>query len=289
MKDHIIKATADGIRAFATVTTELVEEARQRHNCSPLAIAALGRTMTGALLLAANLKTDESLTVRVSGNGPLKEVVADALANGEVRGYVKNPYIDLPLNNGKLAVGDGVGEGHIYVTRFTNLKQPFTGSTELISGEIAEDLTNYLMNSEQTPSSVGLGVLVGTDYKILAAGGFLIQALPDVEESAIIALEKNLKTLPPISQLINEGKDGAGIIAEIFKGMKVNYYDTTPVCFKCQCNKEKIEKVLISLGESELEHLISEGKAEVKCHFCSDSYNLNKAELERLMIEAKTK
>ena len=287
MKDHIIKATANGIRVFATVTTDLVEEARTRHNCSPLAIAALGRTMTGALLLAANLKTDESLTIRVSGNGPLKEIVADALANGEVRGYVKNPYIDLPLNNGKLAVGDGVGVGHIYVTRFTNLKQPFTGSTELVTGEIAEDLTNYLMTSEQTPSSVGLGVLVGTDLKIMAAGGFLIQALPDVEESAIDMLEENLKSLAPISQLISEGKDGAGIIAEIFKGMAVNYYDTTAVSFKCQCNKEKIEKVLISLGEAELNHLIAEGKAEVKCHFCSQAYDLNKEELEKLLSEAQ--
>ena len=287
MKDHIIKATANGIRVFATVTTDLVEEARTRHNCSPLAIAALGRTMTGALLLAANLKTDESLTIRVSGNGPLKEIVADALANGEVRGYVKNPYIDLPLNNGKLAVGDGVGTGHIYVTRFTNLKQPFTGSTELVTGEIAEDLTNYLMTSEQTPSSVGLGVLVGTDLKIMAAGGFLIQALPDVEESAIDMLEENLKSLAPISQLISEGKDGAGIIAEIFKGMAVNYYDTTAVSFKCQCNKEKIEKVLISLGEAELNHLIAEGKAEVKCHFCSQAYYLNKEELEKLLGEAQ--
>ena len=287
MKDHIIKATANGIRVFATVTTDLVEEARTRHNCSPLAIAALGRTMTGALLLAANLKTDESLTIRVSGNGPLKEIVADALANGEVRGYVKNPYIDLPLNNGKLAVGDGVGVGHIYVTRFTNLKQPFTGSTELVTGEIAEDLTNYLMTSEQTPSSVGLGVLVGTDLKIMAAGGFLIQALPDVEESAIDMLEENLKSLAPISQLISEGKDGAGIIAEIFKGMAVNYYDTTAVSFKCQCNKEKIEKVLISLGEAELNHLIAEGKAEVKCHFCSQAYYLNKEELEKLLSEAQ--
>ena len=287
MKDHIIKATANGIRVFATVTTDLVEEARTRHNCSPLAIAALGRTMTGALLLAANLKTDESLTIRVSGNGPLKEIVADALANGEVRGYVKNPYIDLPLNNGKLAVGDGVGAGHIYVTRFTNLKQPFTGSTELVTGEIAEDLTNYLMTSEQTPSSVGLGVLVGTNLKIMAAGGFLIQALPDVEESAIDMLEENLKSLAPISQLISEGKDGAGIIAEIFKGMAVNYYDTTAVSFKCQCNKEKIEKVLISLGEAELNHLIAEGKAEVKCHFCSQAYYLNKEELEKLLGEAQ--
>jgi molecular chaperone Hsp33 len=287
MNDHLIKATANGIRAFAAVTTNLVREGAERHKCLPIAAAALGRTMTGALLLAANLKTKECVTLSLEGNGALRRVVADASADGIVRGYVENPNVDLPLKNGKLAVGDALGIGLISVTRFTDLKQPFTGRAELVSGEIAEDLTNYLLVSEQTPSSVGLGVLVGRDLSVEAAGGFFIQALPDVSDEALDKLEANLKTLRPVSAMVKEGIDAKGIIAEIFKGMDVNYFAPAPLEFKCNCSKEKIEKVLLSVGETELNALIEKGEAEVVCHFCGDKYNFSKEELEKLLDEVK--
>lgn len=225
MEDHVIRATAPGLRAFAAVTTNLTDEARRRHNCYPVAAAALGRTMTAALLLATNLKADESITVRISGDGPLGEIIADATARGSVRGYVKNPQIDLPLQEGKLDVGKAVGAGNIFVTRFTGLKRPFTGSAPLVSGEIAEDVTNYLLTSEQTPSSVALGVLVGPDYTVQAAGGFLVQALPGAADEVIDKLEQNLASLRPVSHLIKAGYGAADILEKIFTGLSINLYE----------------------------------------------------------------
>lgn len=283
MLDHLIRATAPGIRAFAAVTTNLVEEARVRHNCYPVTAAALGRVMTGSLLLAANLKTEESLTVRVSGDGPAGDVVADAYASGIVRGYVKNPQLDLPLKSNKLDVGSAVGKGHIYVTRFTGLKQPFTGSTELVSGEIAEDLTSYLAKSEQTPSSVALGVLVQPDMKVSGAGGFLVQALPHAEAELLDVLEQNLAQLPPVSQLVHDGYDAKKIIQAVFAGLHINLYDEVPLKFKCQCSRERVQNMLISLGKEELSSLADEGQAEIVCHFCMEKYHFGKPDLKELL------
>jgi molecular chaperone Hsp33 len=282
MKDYLIKATVPGVRAFCTVTTESVAEAVTRHDCYPIAAAALGRTMTASLLLAANLKTDECITIRICGNGPLGEVVADAGANGIVRGTVRNPHIDLPLKNGKLDVGGAIGIGLISVTRFTGMKQPFTGSSHLVTGEIAEDLTNYLACSEQTPSSVGLGVLVDPDLSVSAAGGFFIQALPECEEEVLAKVEENLATLPPVSQMIKEGITPEQMAERIFAGLPVIIYDPMKVEFGCQCSKERIEEVLVSIGEEEIDSLIAEGKAEVCCHFCTEKYQFDKAELEAI-------
>ena len=282
MKDYLIKATVPGVRAFCTVTTESVAEAGTRHDCYPIAAAALGRTMTASLLLAANLKTDECITIRICGNGPLGEVVADAGANGIVRGTVRNPHIDLPLKNGKLDVGGAIGIGLISVTRFTGMKQPFTGSSHLVTGEIAEDLTNYLACSEQTPSSVGLGVLVDPDLSVSSAGGFFIQALPECEEEVLAKVEENLATLPPVSQMIKEGITPEQMAERIFAGLPVIIYDPMKVEFGCQCSKERIEEVLVSIGEEEIDSLIAEGKAEVCCHFCTEKYQFDKAELEAI-------
>ena len=184
MKDHLVKATADGVRIYAAVTTDLVNEAIRRHDCYPVAAAALGRTMTGALLMAANLKNEEALTIRFDGHGPLGKVTADATPEGYVRGYVDEPHVNLPLNSkGKIDVGGGVGtNGLVTVTRFTGLRNPITGSTELTDGEIADDLTKYLFVSEQTPSSVGLGVLVNPDFQCIGAGGFILQPMPDATD-----------------------------------------------------------------------------------------------------------
>ncbi|WIW71852.1 Hsp33 family molecular chaperone HslO [Anaerosinus gibii] len=287
MKNHLVKATANGIRIFAAVTTQLVDEASKRHECYPLAAAALGRTMTGALLLAANLKTEECITLKIQGDGPLGKIVADANADGFVRGYVDYPQVNLPLKNGKLDVGAGVGQGTISVTRFTGLKQPFTGSAELITGEIAEDITQYLMVSEQTPSSVGLGVLVSPELDVLAAGGFFIQALPNIEPESIDKLEMNLKNLDPVSKMIKDGMNAKDIIRAVFKGMEVTFHTESELQFVCQCSGEKIEEVLISLGESELKSLIEEEKAEIICHFCGEKYEFSKDDLEKILLKMK--
>lgn len=289
MHDHLIRATAPGIRGFAAITTNLVEEARQRHNCFPVATAALGRTMTGALLMAANLKTAESLTIRISGDGPLGEIIADAYPDGSVRGYVRNPFVDLPLNNGKWAVGQAVGKGHIYVTRFVGLKQPFTGSAELVSGEIAEDITQYLTVSEQTPSSVALGVLIAPDTTVAAAGGFFIQALPGAEEATLTKLEDNLNKLPPVSQMIHNGQDAKSILETVFSGLPITVYESLDLCFNCQCSRERVVNMLISLGATEIKEMVTEGQAEVCCHFCSEKYKFDASELAEILkcIESK--
>lgn len=283
MSDHIIRATAPGIRAVAAVTTDLTGEAQRRHAASPVAAAALGRTMTAALLLAASLKNAESITVKINGDGPLGVVVADAYAVGTVRGYVNNPQADLPLKNGKLDVGGGVGSGILSVTRFVGLKQPFTGSAPLCSGEIAEDVTHYLTISEQTPSSVALGVLVNPDGAVAAAGGFLIQTLPGSAPGVIDQLEANLSGLPPVSGLIRDGRDAAGILELLFHGLSLRLYEQAPVAFACSCSRERVGNMLISLGEQELQAMLQEGQAEVACHFCAEKYHFTPAELMSLL------
>jgi len=283
MKDHLSKAIVDGIRVYAAVTTNLVDEAAQRHQCYPTATAALGRTMTGALLLAANLKNKECLTVKFAGDGPLGRVVADASSDGFVRGYVEQAQADLPLHEGKLAVGAGVGQGLVSVTRFTGLKEPITGSCEIVTGEIAEDLTRYLYVSEQTPSSIGLGVLVDKELKATAAGGFFIQPLPDVADSALDQLEENLKRIRPVSAMVKDGLDANGIIGELFAGRDINYLETVDLAFKCQCSKRRLEEVLLSLGEADLRSLLDDGQAEVTCQFCSEKYCFSREELAALL------
>lgn len=288
MKDHLVKAIADGVRVYAAVTTNLVNEGIRRHECYPVASAALGRTMTGALLLAANLKNKECLTVKFNGDGPLGNVVADATPEGFVRGYVQHPQVDLPLNSkGKLDVGGGIGAGLVSVTRFTGLKDPITGSCEIVTGEIAEDLTSYLYISEQTPSSVGLGVLVDTDLKAVAAGGFIIQPLPDASEETIAKLEENLGAIKPVSTMVHEGLDARDIIAELLKGFDIEYLTTTDLAFKCQCSRHRIEDMLVTLNKADLQSLIDDGHAEVCCHFCGEKYQFSKEELTALLHVAE--
>ena len=291
MKDHLVKATAEGVRVYGAVTTELVNEAIRRHDCYPVAAAALGRTMTGALLLAANLKNKEALTVKFAGGGPLGQVVADATPEGYVRGYVSEPHVNLPLNPlGKIDVGGGVGkEGLVTVTRFTGLKDPVVGSTELTDGEIADDLTRYLYVSEQTPSSVGLGVLINPELKCIGAGGFIIQPLPDAGDEVIDKLEANLKEVQSVSHMVEQGLDARGIIAELLRGFEVNYLTSTELAFKCQCSKGRISDVLISLGEKDLHDMLEEGHAEVVCHFCGEKYQFDKMDLQAIYNVAEKK
>ena len=254
MKDHLVKAVADGVRVYAAVTTDLVNEAIRRHDCYPVAAAALGRTMTGALLFAANLKNKEAVTITFDGHGPLGKVTADAVPEGFVRGAVGNPHVNLPLNaKGKIDVGGGVGaDGMVTVTRFTGLRNPVTGSTALTDGEIADDLTKYLYDSEQTPSSVGLGVLVDPDFHCIGAGGFLLQPLPDATEETIGRLEENLSHVKSVSHLVEQGLDAKGIIAALLRGFAVDYLTTTDLAFRCTCSKQRISEVLLSLGLNDL-------------------------------------
>ena len=282
-RDHLVKATAEGVRIYAAITTELVREAARRHDCYPVASAALGRTMTGALLLAANLKNEEAITVKFNGDGPLGAVVADAVPEGYVRGYVVNPHVNLPLTpENKLDVGGGVGRGMVSVTRFTGLKEPVTGSTELVNGEIAEDLIRYLYVSEQTPSSVGLGVLVNPDLSVEAAGGFFIQPLPDASDEVITRIEENLKGINSVTSMVTSGMDARGMIEKLMEGFEVNYLSKTRLAFRCQCSKERIQEVLASLGRADMESLIEDGHAEVCCHFCGEKYEFSKEELEQI-------
>lgn len=284
MSDKLVKAITKGVRVYAAVTTDLVNEAIRRHDCYPVAAAALGRTMTGALLLAANLKNKEALTVNIRGDGPLKNITADAVPEGFVRGYVANPHVELPLNDkGKLDVGGGVGQGLVTVTRFTGLREPMRGSSEIVTGEIAEDLTNYLYVSEQTPSSIGLGVLVDTDLSVKAAGGFIIQPMPDADEETIGRLEENLQKLRPVTTMIDEGKDAREIILEIMNGFEMEFLTTTDLAFRCQCSKERLEDVLLNLNHDDMESLIADGQAEVCCHFCGEKYHFTREELQHLL------
>ena len=284
MSDKLVKAITKGVRVYAAVTTDLVNEAIRRHDCYPVAAAALGRTMTGALLLAANLKNKEALTVNIRGDGPLKNITADAVPEGFVRGYVANPHVELPLNDrGKLDVGGGVGRGLFTVTRFTGLREPMRGSSEIVTGEIAEDLTNYLYVSEQTPSSIGLGVLVDTDFSAKAAGGFIIQPMPDADEETISRLEENLQKLRPVTTMIDEGKDAREIILEIMNGFEMEFLTTTDLAFRCQCSKERLEDVLLNLNHDDMESLIADGQAEVCCHFCGEKYHFTREELQHLL------
>jgi molecular chaperone Hsp33 len=283
MTDHLVKATVPGVRAFAAVTTDLTEEARRRHDCFPVAAAALGRTMTAALLLAANLKTDEYLTIRIAGDGPLGGVIADAHAQGTVRGYVRHPQVELPLNGHKLPVGQAVGQGHIHVTRFTGLKQPFSGTAELVSGEIGEDVAHYLLVSEQTPSTVALGVLVKPDYSVGAAGGIVVQAMPGADDAVLAKVEANLAALPPVSELVRGGADAASLLLKVFAGLEAAVFEPAKLAFLCQCSTERVEAMLVSLGRDELADMAAEGQAEVRCHFCGEKYLVAGERLHELL------
>lgn len=289
MTDHLAKATASGVRAFAAVTTALCEEGRRRHDCYPVATAALGRTMTAALLLAANLKkSDEAITLRINGDGPIGSIVADASPAGLVRGYVSQPHVDLPLNKGKLDVGGAVGQGQIHVTRFTGLKQPFTGSVPLVSGEIGEDVANYLLVSEQTPSTVALGVLVDTDLTVAAAGGLIVQAMPGADDAVLAKIEENLAALPPVSQMVKQGENAEAMLNRVFAGLPSTVFEPSQVAFYCHCSDERVENMLLGLGRKELAEMVLEGQAEVRCHFCGEKYQVGRERLKELHDSAKS-
>lgn len=290
MKDYLIIGTDKKrlFRAYAAITSRLVEEARKRHHTAPTATAALGRVLTAGVLMSSNLKGDELLTVRVFGDGPLGAIVVTSDASGNVRGYVQNPEADLPSKNGKLDVGGIVGkEGQLTVTKNMGLKDPYSGSVPLVSGEIGEDIAYYLLKSEQVLSVVSLGVLVDTDITVKVSGGFLIQVLPGADDEELGKMEATVCQLPHISELVSSGQSPEEILNMIF-GNDFVLLDKKEIGFLCGCSREKLEKILISLGEEEISNIIEKQKqAEIKCHFCGDTYYFDSEELSHLLSEAK--
>ncbi|MBP3359273.1 MAG: Hsp33 family molecular chaperone HslO [Clostridia bacterium] len=280
-----------GVRIFAAVTTELAEKARKIHDTFPVATAALGRTLTaGVLMSAAGLKTEtDSLTIQIKGDGPLGSIIVCADSKPNVRGYVGNPFVDLPLNAaGKLDVGGAVGRGSLSIVRDLGLKEPYIGQVPLVSGEIAEDITMYYAKSEQIPTAVGLGVLVDRDYSVLSSGGFMVQMMPGSTDETAQLIEKNLKNADSVTSMIAGGMTAEEIIFAVAEGIDffIENSEVVPE-YKCTCSKERMEKALISIGYDELSRLIEEqGEAELSCQFCENKYNFSKNELEELLRQA---
>jgi molecular chaperone Hsp33 len=290
--DYLIKALAydDQVRAYAVRTTETVSEAQKRHQTWPTASAALGRAMTAGVMLGSMLKGDAKLTIKVEGGGPIGVILVDSNSNGEVRGYVTNPQTHFELNNkGKLDVARAVGtEGTLTIVKDLGLKDHFSGQVPIVSGELGEDFTYYLVTSEQVPSSVGVGVLVNPDNTILASGGFVIQLLPGTNDETITKIEERLSKIEPISKMIQRGLTPEEILEEVLGEGNVKILEKQPVAFKCQCSKERIENAIVSLGAEEIQSMIDEdGQAEAQCHFCNEIYMLTKEDLEELLAEAK--
>lgn len=293
MTDYMVRAIAGNaqIRAFAATARDTVETARQAHDLSPVATAALGRTLIGGAMMGATLKGEKDvLTLQIKGDGPIGQITVTADSKGIVKGYVQNPSVMLPPNGaGKLDVGGAVGYGILQVIKDMGLKDPYCGQTVLQTGEIAEDLTYYFASSEQVPSSVGLGVLMDKDLaNVKQAGGFIIQLMPFAEDSVIEQLEKNLTQIPSVTTMLDDGLTPKQMLEKVLEGMDVEFTDTLPIEFKCNCSKERVEKALISVGEKDLKEMIADGKPiEVNCHFCSKNYTFSIDELETLLKRAK--
>lgn len=287
-QDYMVRGTAaqGRIRAVATVTTQMVEDARIRHTTSATATAALGRSLTAAALLGAGLKDGQSVLLRVLGDGPVGGIIAQADAEGRVRGYAVNPHADLPETTAhKLDVGGLVGrQGTLHITRDLGLRTAYHGSAPLVSGEIAEDLASYLATSEQVPSVVALGVLVAPDLHVLASGGLCVQVLPGASEEIVADLQARAQRLPPITQLVAGGSTPEEILAAALEGFTPTIGDTSLVAFRCRCSRQRVEETLCGLGADELDTLLEqEGQAEVTCRFCGDRYVLGRPEVETLI------
>ena len=293
MPDYIVNAiTSNGaIRVVAADTTQLCNRAQEIHKMSPTAAAALGRTLTAAAIMGSMLKSSEdSLTVQLNGGGPIGKVVAVSDGNANVKGYVGNPLVDLPLNEkGKLDVGGAIGrDGMLGIIRDLGLKEPYVGQVPLVNGEVAEDLTQYYATSEQLPTAVALGVLVDVDYSIKAAGGFILQVLPGAYDEDIDNVEKTVASISSVTEMLDNGKKPEDIVEQLLKDYEIEYFDNVPAQYQCDCSRDRTDRALISIGKEELEKIISEdGKAQITCHFCDNVYEYNKEELEKLLESAK--
>lgn len=289
--DKIIRATAaEGFIKMSVITAkDMVERARSIHSTAPTATAALGRTLCAASMLGNAMKEENaSITIRIAGNGPINGVVAVSDCEGYVRGYVGNPEVDLPLrSDGKLNVGAAVGHsGMLTVSRDIGLVEPYIGSVELVSGEIAEDITAYLLESDQVPSACGLGVLVDTDTSVKAAGGFIVQLMPGADESLIDTLEENIFLMDQLTTILDE--DGTNeIFAQVLKGIEYHIVSEEEVGYRCNCTREKVEKALICLDEADLNEITADGSdVEVSCQFCDKIYSFSPEELLTLKADS---
>ena len=291
MNDYMIRATAaEGqIRAFAATTRDMVENAKNAHNTSPVATAALGRLMTAAAMMGADLKGEKDLlTLKIEGSGPLGGLLVTANGPGDVKGYAFNPDVMLPPNaQGKLDVGGSLDLGVLSVIKDIGLKEPYVGQTQLVTGEIAEDLTYYFATSEQVPSSVALGVLMNKDNTVRQAGGFIIQLLPGASDEIIDKLEAKLSGISSITALLNAGKTPEEILTDILGEFGLEILSKMPVQFRCDCDRSRVEKAIISIGKKEIQDMINEGREiEVNCQFCNKHYKFSVDELEDMLKRA---
>ena len=292
-KDYMVRATAGNaqIRAFAATTKDLAEYGRKAHNLSPIAAAALGRLMTGTVMMGTMMDNDDDLiTVKMDGDGPLKGVLATADRHGNVKGYAINPYVIMePNSSGHLNVGGGIGEGTLTVIRDMGLKEPYVGQVPLYSGEVAEDLTYYFTKSEQTPSSVGLGVLVEREsLSVIAAGGFIIQLLPFADEQTITHLEFNLQKFSSVTDILKAGKTPEELLEILLEGFDIEFTDKVDLNFYCNCDKDRVERALMLIGKKDIQEMIDDGKdIEICCHFCGKAYNFSVDELKAIQQKAR--
>ncbi|MBC2580291.1 Hsp33 family molecular chaperone HslO [Clostridium sp. DJ247] len=293
MKDKLVHATAQNgeIRIVAAITTELVDEGVRIHQCAPTAAAALGRMLTAGSLMGAMLKSPKDvITLQISGGGLAKGVVVTAYADASVKGYIGNPTVDLPENDkGKLDVGGAIGKnGNLVIIRDMGLREPYVGQVPIYTGEIGDDLAYYFTVSEQTPSAVGLGVLVDTDLSIKAAGGFIVQMMPGANELVADLLTYRLNEIPSITDMITKGMSIEEILNYIFEDMDLKILEDTTPNYKCDCTREKVERALLSIGQKDLQELYDEGKEEeLKCHFCNKSYMFTNDDIGEMIAYSK--
>lgn len=288
--DTLVRAIAAEaqVRAFAVTTTDMVEKARASHNTSPVVTAALGRLMTGAAMMGSMLKSeDDLLTLQIDGDGPVAGLVVTADGKGDVKGYAKNPEAMMPPNAiGKLDVGGVIGNGTLTVIKDMGLKDPYSSQTELVTGEIGDDLTAYFMESEQTPSVVALGVLMNKDNTVRQAGGFIIQLLPFATDAVIDALEAKMSIIHSVTAMMEQGMGAEEILDFILGDMGLEITDKSPVQFKCNCSRNRVERVLISMGKTQLTELADEGEdIELNCQFCSTKYKFSPQEIREIIAE----
>lgn len=291
MTDYIVRATAadNQIRGFAATTRNLVEHARAIHNTSPVATAALGRLLTAGSMMGVMMKGEKDLlTLQIKGDGPIGGITVTADSRGTVKGYVHNPNILLPPNSkGKLDVGGAIGEGMLTVIKDLGLKEPYIGQTNLVSGEIAEDLTYYYVISEQIPSSVALGVLMDRDNTVRRAGGFILQLMPFAEEEVISKLEDKISRLEGVTALLDKDMTPEMILEHILGDFDMEILERHPTAFECNCSKERVEKAVISIGKKDIKEMIDDNEPiEVNCHFCNEHYIFTVDELKKFLSKA---
>ena len=287
-KDYIVRATAADhqLRAFAVTSKDIVEKAREIHNTSPVATAAIGRLLTAASMMGSMMKGEKDvLTLQIECGGPIGGITVTADSNADVKGYVNNPNVILPPNaQGKLDVSGALGPGFLNVIKDIGLREPYNGQTYLVSGEIAEDLTYYFATSEQVPSSVGLGVLMDKDNHVRQAGGFIIQVMPDTDDEVIDKLEVRLGEVHSVTEMLDKGMTPEDILNYVLEGMDVEILETVPTQYKCDCSFERVSKVIASLGKKELQEMIDDGKpVEVNCQFCGSHYKFDTEQLKEFI------